>query len=159
MINYAPFDQSHYCLDLPFTTKMMKDLVLGIGDKKHVNDPKLWNLLVITSKFPYLWEDPKTKKGSRPAEFVTINEAKKDLNKYIGDESVGDTVSHLNPMEFLKVVQGNSIAHLDICKFFGDEGGLKSIITARCYTWALANGVSIPANGRAIISMISRIEK
>jgi hypothetical protein len=138
---------------------MMKDLVLGIGDKKHVDDPKLWNLLVITSKLPYLWEDKKVKPGNRPAEFVTVNEARKDLNKYIGGELIGDMVSHLNPLEFLEIVRGNSIAHLDVCKFFGDEGGLKSIITARVYTWCLANGVPVPANARGIINMISRIEK
>jgi len=159
MINYAPHPQEYYCINLPFKNKMMKELILGLGDRKHVNDPQLWNLLVITSKLPYLWEDQRVKKGDRPAQFSTIEEARSDLTNYIGDTLVGSLVRNLSPLEFLEVAKKNSLKHLKLCKYFGgDENGLRQIIAARSYTWAVANGRPIPVNGKVVIEMIRRIE-
>ena len=159
MINYAPMPQSEYCLDLKFKSDFMKDYILGIGDKKHVPDPALWNLLVLTSKLPYIWEDPKVKKKHKPAEFVTIDQAKEDMGKFIGGRLIGDMVRTLDPMQFMEAAVENDIGHMSICKFFKSEKGLKSIIRARAYTWAIANGFPVPVNARAIITMISEIEK
>lgn len=160
MINYAPMPQDQYCFHLDFKSQAMKDMILGIGDRKHVDDPALWNLLVITSKLPYLWEDPKVTKGDKPANFVTLAAAKEDMGAFIGSNVIRDMVKTMTPLEFLEEARSHSLYHLKLCKFFGgDEGGLRSIITARAYTWALANGIEIPTNGKAIIKMIWRIEK
>ena len=159
MINYAPMLQSEYCLNLSFKSKMLQDTVWGIGDKKHVPDPALWNLLVITSKLPYLFEDPKVKKAKWPISFVTLDQAKEDMGKFIGGRLIGDMVRTLDPMQFLEAAVENDIGHLSLSKFFKSESGLRSVIRARAYTWALANGVPVPTNAKAIVKMISEIEK
>jgi len=159
MINYAPHPQEFYCLNLPFKNKMMKELILGIGDLKHVNDPALWNLLVITSKLPYMWESSSVKKGDRPAQFATLEAAKKDITNYIGNNLIGNMVRNLNPLEFLEEVKKNILSHLELCKFFnGDEGGLKLIIEARAKTWAAANGYKLTKRDQTIIGMIKGVE-
>ncbi len=159
MILYSPKKQSKYTVGEGRTQKPMgaKGMHIGLGDTEFVNDPALWNYLVIVSVLPFHWEDDKLRTIDKPASFNFVDEARRDLGRSVKGELVRKLVQTLNPMEFSEFVEDVRLNHLEVCKFFGgDSIGLKLIIKARAYTWHRSQGHKLSTDQKTIIKMVRK---
>ncbi len=152
---YSPRPQKKYTMGVK-KSKGLKKYCLGIGDKDFVDSAELWNLLSVTSRLPYKWEDARIPMGKRPAQFPQLEEARGDLDRVLKGKKLRTLLKTKSIFSFCDIMIKEDLSHLSICKFFGDEDALKMIVKARLASYKKSKCMKVTGREEAIISMVKR---
>ena len=150
---FSPRPQSFCTLDVKAKRPdIFRSVSLGLGDTHHVDDPALWNLLALTSRLLYKWEDPKVKKGDRPAHFLQLENAKADMDVIMLQKKTLRHYMSRRLSEAAYVLMASSLLDLSLCRDFhkGDHQALRLIITARLITMNKSWGRKVTKEQEAI---------
>lgn len=150
MVCYSPMPQSEYTLK---NVSENSKFVIGLGDRRVIKSEELWNYCVITSRFPYFWEEKLVKERDLPLYFPNLDGAKNDLQNKLGPYLVKDLMCEA-PRVFFEAFNEYPISHLKMCKFFGSEEVFRSIVWSRIFTWRKAKGLPLTETQEAIIYMV-----
>jgi hypothetical protein len=152
---YSPKPRKEYTMDFgKKKPKSLKAYCLGLGDADCVASDELWNLLSVTSKLLYRWEDSRIKMGKRPAMFPQVDHANRDLDKKLKGVEIRKLIQTNSVDEFCDIMINSNLTHLDLCKFFRGESQLKMIVKARQATCKQYRGKPLTRRESAIITMV-----
>ena len=155
---YSPKPQKEYTVQLTNgKPKSFKKFSLGLGDADAVDSPELWNLLSVTSKLMFQWENPRIKMGDRPASFPQLYEARCDLEEKVYGVKIKILTRTHDVDEFCNLMIAEDLSHLALCRFFdNDQDALKMIVKARQAVCKKARGDKLTKREKAIIAMVKK---
>lgn len=124
--NYAPNKRECY---------VDAESQLGLGELPLSNVE--WNLLAVSSRSLFSWEDSKIPVDVRHADFdlKILAAAKETLRQRVGGHSVKKLVETMTPPELLLWFNSNDIKHLKLTEFWGGSKQYILIMEARTLAW------------------------
>ena len=125
-MNYAPYPREHYI-----------DSESGIGLGNILIPESEWNLLCLSSRALFSWEDNKIPMDDRDGTFdqVTQIAVRSSLKQRVNNILLKDMVDKFDPVHLLAVFNTAEIEHLDIVKRWGSVKAYITIMEARTLVW------------------------